>query len=99
MKNAGMKDGVTMTEGKILVTQHGHTSQLAEPMAFPSGTKVAPDGTVTKADGTTAMLQNGDYLSLSGRITTAAMKAEQDSLARAAKMDPKGKGKKGKKGK
>jgi hypothetical protein len=42
-------------------------------------------------------MKEGDYLSLSGRLTTVAMKAEQDSLAQAAKMDPKGKGKKGKK--
>ena len=50
-----------------------------------------PDGTVMMADGTTVRLQEGDYMSLTGRMTTRAMKAEQDSLQQVQLMKAKGK--------
>ncbi|UYZ58280.1 DUF6799 domain-containing protein [Hymenobacter latericus] len=95
LKNAGVKDGVLMQQGKVMVTQHGHTSELTAPniMSFPNGTKVQADGVVVMADGNTSQLQEGDYMSLSGRITTARMKAEQDSLIQAVKSGQSGKAK------
>ncbi|GAB2944481.1 hypothetical protein GCM10027048_06610 [Hymenobacter coalescens] len=94
MGTAGVKDGFAMKEGKVMHTQHGHTMPVTALTALPNGTKVQPDGVVILADGSTAQLQEGDYMSLSGRLTTVRMKAEQDSLMRAAKLDPKGKNKK-----
>ncbi|UOQ73269.1 DUF6799 domain-containing protein [Hymenobacter cellulosilyticus] len=85
-----MKDGVLMQEGKVLLTQQGHTTALTEPATLTNGTKIMADGTVTKPDGSTVTLQEGDMMSLSGRLTTKAMKAEQDSLMMMAKN---GKGK------
>ncbi|KUG05879.1 DUF6799 domain-containing protein [Solirubrum puertoriconensis] len=95
MKNAGVKDGVTMQQGKVMVTEHGHTVELTAPNIkdFPNGTKVQADGVVVMADGNTSQLQEGDYMSLSGRITTARMKAEQDSLMQAVKAGQSGKAK------
>ncbi|MCC3160734.1 hypothetical protein LJ737_26090 [Hymenobacter sp. 15J16-1T3B] len=98
MRNAGMKDGFMMTDGKVMHTENGHTMPVAALTTLPSGVKVQPDGVVIMADGSTTQLQNGDYMSPSGRLLTARMKAEQDSLAKAAVLDPKGKNKK-KKGK
>jgi hypothetical protein len=85
-----MKDGVVMQGGKVLVTQQGHTNPLTESMALTNGTKIMADGTVTMADGSSVILKEGDVLSLSGRLTTTAMKAEQDSLMMLSKN---GKGK------
>ena len=96
-KNAATKDGAVIREGKLMLTQQGHTNPVLEEISLTNGTKIKPDGTVTRTDGTTVTMKEGDYLSLSGRLTTVAMKAEQDSLTQAAKMDPKGKSKKGKK--
>ena len=93
-KNAATKDGAVIREGKLMLTQQGHTNPVLEEVSLANGTKIRPDGTVTRTDGTTVTMKEGDYLSLSGRLTTVAMKAEQDSLMRAAKMDPKGKKKK-----
>ncbi|OON71078.1 DUF6799 domain-containing protein [Hymenobacter sp. CRA2] len=98
MGTAGVKDGFAMKEGKVMHTQNGHTMPVGALVTLPNGTKVQPDGVVILADGSTAQLQEGDYMSPSGRMTTARMKAEQDSLARAAQQDLKNKGKK-KKGK
>ena len=89
-----IKDGVTMKEGKVLMTQSGITNPVTQEAALVNGTKIKPDGTVTMADGTTATLKEGDYMSLSGRLTTAAAKAQQDSLMQATKDNSKSKSKK-----
>lgn len=91
---ASIKDGVTMKEGKVLMTQSGITNPVTQEAALVNGTKIKPDGTVTMADGTTATLKEGDYLSLSGRLTTAAAKAQQDSLIQATRDNSKSKSKK-----
>ncbi|MDF7812562.1 DUF6799 domain-containing protein [Hymenobacter sp. YC55] len=91
---ASIKDGVTMKDGKLLMTQSGITNPVTQEAALVNGTKIKPDGTVTMADGTTATLKEGDYLSLSGRLTTAAAKAQQDSLIQATRDNSKSKSKK-----
>ena len=91
---ATMKDGVMMKDGKVLLTQQGLTNPLTQDLTLTNGTKVSPTGSVTLASGTTTTLKEGDMMSLSGRITTATMKAEQDSLLMASKEPGKGKVKK-----
>jgi len=86
-----MKDGAVMKEGKVLFTQQGQTNPVTQPVTLVNGTKIMADGSVTMADGSTAMLQEGDRLSLSGRLMTMKMKAEQDSLMMAAASGKKGK--------
>lgn len=94
LKDAGVKDGFQMVDGKVMHTENGHTMPVAALTTLPNGIKVQPDGVVVMTDGSTTQLQNGDYMSPSGRLQTLRMKAEQDSLMRAAQMDPKGKKKK-----
>ncbi|MBT2557033.1 hypothetical protein J7E24_04495 [Hymenobacter sp. ISL-91] len=88
---ATMKDGFLMKDGKVLETRNAHTGAITAESALVNGTKVQPDGTVMMADGTTVRLQEGDYMSLTGRMTTRAMKAEQDSLQQVQVMKAKGK--------
>ena len=88
-----VKDGVMMKEGKVYMTQSGITSPLTQETSLVNGTKITADGTVTMTNGTTATLKEGDYMSLSGRLTTAASKAQQDSLMQAAKDNSKSKSK------
>ncbi|HEX8427922.1 DUF6799 domain-containing protein [Hymenobacter sp.] len=97
-KGISVKDGVMMKEGKVLMTQSGITSPVTQEASLVNGTKISPDGTVTMANGTTATLKEGDYMSLSGRLTTAASKAQQDSLMQATKDNSKSKSKSKKKG-
>ncbi|MBC6991878.1 MULTISPECIES: DUF6799 domain-containing protein [Hymenobacter] len=80
-----LKDGAMMKEGKVMMTQNGHTDPLSQDVTLVNGTKIAVNGTVTAPDGTTTMLKEGDYVSLTGRVTSASMKAQQDSLMMAAK--------------
>lgn len=81
-----MKDGFLMKDGKLLQTINAHTESLSQESALVNGTKVQPDGNVTMADGSSVRLQEGDYMSPTGRLTTRAMKAEQDSLQQVQMM-------------
>ncbi|MCA8832502.1 DUF6799 domain-containing protein [Hymenobacter pini] len=85
-----MKDGFMMKDGKVMVTRDAHTEALGAETSVVNGTKINPSGMVTMPDGTTTTLKEGDYMSLTGRLTTMAMRAEQDSLMALAKN---GKGK------
>lgn len=98
IKGTTLKDGVMMKEGKLLLTQQGLTNPITQETSLVNGTKILPDGTVTMTDGSSAVLQEGDYMSLSGRLTTVVMKAQQDSLMQAAKDGGKVKVKSKKKG-
>jgi hypothetical protein len=93
MKDAATRDGAVMKDGKVILTQQGLTNPVLQETALINGTKIKPDGTVTMTDGTTTTMKEGDYMTLTGRLTTAVMKAEQDSLAKAAVMEQKAKGK------
>lgn len=92
-----LKDGILLKDGKVLVTQMGRTVPLTQEMNLINGTKISPTGTVVTSAGVSTQLQEGDLMSLSGRITTSAQKAEQDSLLVAKKEALKMKGKKKKK--
>ncbi|WP_426489889.1 DUF6799 domain-containing protein [Hymenobacter sp. 102] len=85
-----MKDGFLMKDGKVMVTRDAHTEPLTTETSVVNGTKINASGLVTMPNGTTTTLKEGDYMSLTGRLTTMAMKAEQDSLMQLAKN---GKGK------
>ncbi|OWP64595.1 hypothetical protein CDA63_02220 [Hymenobacter amundsenii] len=91
---ATMKDGFLMKDGKVMATRNAQTSAVGREEALVNGTKVQPDGTVMMADGTTVRLAEGDYMSLTGRLTTRAWQAEQDSLQQLKMMKAKGKKKK-----
>lgn len=91
---ATLKDGVMMKEGKVMATQMGRTASLAQEMTLVNGTKITPTGTVTTPTGVSTQLQEGDMVSLSGRITTGAQQAAQDSLLLVRKAELKSKGKK-----
>ncbi|QJX46681.1 hypothetical protein HMJ29_06900 [Hymenobacter taeanensis] len=91
IKGATMKDGFLMKDGKVLMTRDAHTDALTSETTLVNGTKIGADGTVTMADGTTSTLKEGDYVSLTGRLTSASYKAQQDSLVQAQMAGGKGK--------
>ncbi|TGE09442.1 DUF6799 domain-containing protein [Hymenobacter fodinae] len=99
IKGATMKDGFLMKDGKVMMTRDAHTDALTSETTLVNGTKIGADGTVTMSDGTTTKLQEGDYVSLTGRLTSASFKAQQDSIMQAKMAGGKGKMKTKKKGK
>ena len=91
---ATLKDGLMLKGGKVMVTQMGQTTPLTQEMSLTNGTKITPAGSVVTAAGVGTQLQEGDIVSLSGRLTTSAQKAAQDSLLLVKKENLKTKGKK-----
>ena len=94
-KGETMKEGFVVREGRVLMTSSGQTAPLQADIILPSGVKISTAGAVTMTDGSTAQLQEGDQLSPTGRLTTTAMRAEQQEVADQMQA----KNKKGKKGK
>lgn len=87
------KDGVTLTSGRVLYTELGLTAPLTENKKFINGTTVTPTGLITNADGSTTQLNEGDYASLSGRVTTKREMIEADSVRKLEDYDRKHPGK------
>jgi len=89
----GVKDGLTMKDGKILITEIGHTTPLTADKKLINGTTISTTGLVTATDGTTTQMAEGDHVSLTGRLTTKASIAEADSLLKIKQFDLKYPGK------
>lgn len=89
----GFKDGVTVRDGKVVATESGRSTFLTTPemtLKLRTGLDVAGTGVVTRADGTTETLKEGDYISLTGRLTTAEDRtAHAQSLKENLKTDRK----------
>lgn len=72
-KTVGFKDGVIMHEGKVVATESGRSTFLTDSMTVKlmTGLEATGAGLVTRPDGTSETLKEGDYISLTGRLTTA----------------------------
>lgn len=58
---------ITMRDGKIMIIKSGKTKMMKKDMTLKDGAKMMLDGTLMKDDSTT-ILQNGDYLTLDGKM-------------------------------
>ena len=69
-KVGGIKDGLSMQKGRVLLTELGISNPLVADKKLINGTIITPAGVVTGTNGTTAQMKEGDLVSLSGRITS-----------------------------
>lgn len=83
----GLKDGLTMQKGRVMLTETGITNPLAADKKLVNGTTISTTGLVTATDGTTAQMNEGDMVSLTGRVTTHTSIAEADSLLKIKTFD------------
>jgi hypothetical protein len=91
--NAGVKDGATMKGGVIIFTELGRSTPLAADKKLVNGTTITTSGLVTTPDGTTTQINEGDHVSLTGRLTTRTEIVEADSLRQIKAFDLKYPGK------
>ena len=87
------KDGLTMTNGKVSLTEMGLTTPLTQDKKLLNGTVVTTTGQVTSASGTTEQMKEGDLVSLTGRLTTKREMIEADSVRKLVDYDLKHPGK------
>ena len=92
-KNDGLKDGLTMQKGRIMITETGITNPLLADKKLLNGTTISTAGLVTSPNGSTSQMAEGDEVSLSGRLTTRAAIMEADSIAKIKLYDAKYPGK------
>ncbi len=69
----GFKDGITMRDGKVVATESGRSIFLSDTASMKTLTGLTANGqgVITRTDGTTQTLKEGDYISLTGRYTSA----------------------------
>ena len=90
---AGVKDGLALVNGRVVLTEQGLANPLTADKKLLSGYTVSPAGLVTSPNGTTVQMVEGDVASLTGRVTTHKVVAEQDSLLKIQQYDIKYPGK------
>ena len=59
-------DHVAMNGGKVVLVRDGVSQVLTDPMAFPNGLNIGPDGTCAYPDGAHARLMDGQMFQLDG---------------------------------
>ena len=89
----GTRDGLTMKDGRVVLTEFGSTNPLVADKKLNNGTTIGASGLVTATDGTTTQLTEGDLVSLTGRVTSRASIVEADSLLKIKMFDIKYPGK------
>lgn len=90
---AAVKDGLIMKGGRVVLTELGITNPLTTDKTLLNGTVISTTGLVTAKDGTTTQMDEGDQVSLTGRVTSHASIAEADSLLKIKQFDQKYPGK------
>lgn len=81
-------DGVILKNGKMLVMKKGQTMPLTEDLVLTDGTTVMANGTLKMKDGTTATLQEGDYVKMDGTRGNI-MKMKKDNMSKENSMPDK----------
>lgn len=89
----GVKDGISMQKGRVVLTELGVSNPLTADKKLINGTVITPAGAVTTPDGATVQITEGDYVSLTGRVTSRKAIADADSIAKVMIFDAKYPGK------
>ena len=77
--NMKMKDCVMMKDNKMMVMKGGETTAMSSDMTLTNGAKVGADGMLTKSDGTTKQLKNGDCVFMDGKMKHEGMHKKSSS--------------------
>lgn len=83
----GRKDGLTMDKGRVILTELGVSNPLTADKKLINGTTISTTGLVTATNGTTTQINEGDHVSLSGRVTSRREIVVADSLAKIRSYD------------
>ena len=63
-----------MKDGKMMVMKDGKTMPMEKDMVMKNGTKCMTNGECIMKDGSKMMMKNGDYMEMSGKMSTDKMK-------------------------
>ncbi len=87
------KDGLTLESGRVVLTELGLTAPIEQDKRLLNGTLISTKGQVTNGEGVTSQMAEGDYVSLTGRLTSKREMVEADSVRKLVAYDLKHPGK------
>lgn len=87
------KDGLLMQNGRVMLTELGLTTPLEQDKRLLNGTLITTKGQITNVEGVTSQMAEGDYVSLTGRLTSKREMIEADSVRKLVAYDLKHPGK------
>ena len=87
------KDGLTLQNGRVILTELGLTAPIEQDKRLLNGTLITTKGLVTNVEGVTSQMAEGDYVSLTGRLTSKREMVEADSVRKLVAYDLKHPGK------
>ncbi len=87
------KDGLTMENGRVVLTELGLTAPIEQDKHLLNGTLVTTKGQITNGEGVASQMAEGDYVSLTGRLTSKREMVEADSVRKLVAYDLKHPGK------
>jgi len=87
------KDGLTLENGRAVLTELGLTAPIEQDKRLLNGTLITTKGQITNMEGVTSQMGEGDYVSLTGRLTSKREMVEADSVRKLVAYDLKHPGK------
>jgi len=87
------KDRLTLQNGRVVLTELGLTAPIEQDKRLLNGTLITTKGQVTNVEGVTSQMAEGDYVSLTGRLTSKREMVEADSVRKLVAYDLKHPGK------
>lgn len=66
-----VKDGIVKAQGAVQFLKDGKMTKVSNELKLSEGYVVRPNGQITKPDGTTVTLQEGQMLTLQGQLVQA----------------------------
>jgi len=72
------EDGIVMKNGKLMIIKNGQKSNMTQQVSLSDGSTINTDGTITKRDGSTSKLSDGEYISMAGKVSKKGWDNQSD---------------------
>ncbi len=74
-------NGILMNCGRLIILKKGEMTSMKSEIILDNGTQVLVNGSTIKTDGSTTMLNEGDYLDISGLLFAIKNSSKKQALS------------------
>ncbi|MDX5346591.1 MAG: hypothetical protein LPJ89_11640 [Hymenobacteraceae bacterium] len=75
-ESMGVKDGIIMENGRLMLSKDGQRTQMQQDLTLQNGAKLMRDGTIIMKNGEKMKLENGDIIFMTGEVKREAWPAK-----------------------
>ena len=75
-ESMGVKDGIIMENGRLMLSKDGQRTQMQQDLTLQNGAKLMRDGTIIMKNGEKMKLENGDIIFMTGEVKKGGMARE-----------------------